>query len=100
MGAKASRSSSAAILKDVVLQEHEVLSHARKVAHEAGIPEAQCVLLRSHKIALALVNHAKKEGVDHIVVGSAGRIGLPRLMLGSIASQIVGGASCPVTVVR
>jgi nucleotide-binding universal stress UspA family protein len=92
--------SSLAILKDVPLREHQVLSHAREVADEVGIPEAQYVLLRSHKIASTLINYAKEKEFDHIVVGSAGRPGFPRLMLGSIAGKIVEEAPCPVTVVR
>jgi nucleotide-binding universal stress UspA family protein len=92
--------SSVDILKDVVLQEHKVLAHAKEVAEEAGIPDAQCVLLRSRKIAHALVDYAKKEGVEQIIVGSGSRAGFARLTLGSIAAQIVGGAHCPVTVIR
>lgn len=99
MGPKARRSSMN-ILKDVALQENEVLSHAKKVAEEAGITEADCVLLRSHKIARTLVDYAKKNGVDHIVIGASDREGLPLLGLGSVATKIIHGASCPVTVIR
>jgi len=99
MEPKASRSS-IAILKDVVLQEHQVLTHAKQVAEEAGIPEVQCVLLRSHKVAFTLIKYAEKEGVDHIIVGSTGSKGLTRLTLGSVAGKIIAEASCPVTVVR
>jgi nucleotide-binding universal stress UspA family protein len=34
------------------------------------------------------------------VVGSQGRTGLSRVLLGSIAEEIVRQAACPVTVVR
>jgi nucleotide-binding universal stress UspA family protein len=70
------------------------------VAEEVGIPEVQCVLLRSHKVASTLVKYAEKEGVDHIIVGSTGSKGLTRLTLGSVAGKIIAEASCPVTVVR
>ena len=98
METKAGRSS-LAILKDVALQEDQVLSHARKVADEAGIPEAKYVLLRSHKIALTLVEYAEEESVDHIVVGSAVHAGFTRGVRGSVAGQIAGGSFCPVTFV-
>jgi nucleotide-binding universal stress UspA family protein len=96
---EASRSS-LTILKDVALKEHQVLTHAREVADKAGIPKVQYVLLRSHKVALALVDYAKEEGVDHILVGSAARQLFTQGVRGSIAGQIVGGAHCHVTVVR
>ena len=98
MKAKANRSS-LAILKDFALQEDHVLSHARKVADEAGIPEAKYVILRSHKIALTLVEYAEEEGVDHIVVGSAVHAGFTRGVRGSVSGQISAGSFCPVTFV-
>jgi nucleotide-binding universal stress UspA family protein len=94
------RRSSVIILKDVALEEHNVLVHAKEVAEKVGAPNVQCVLLRSRKIAATLVKYANQQGVDHIVVGSAGRSGLKRLAMGSIAGRIIEQASCPVTVVR
>lgn len=43
---------------------------------------------------------AEDEGVDHIVIGSHGRDGARRLLLGSVAETVVRRASVPVTVVR
>jgi nucleotide-binding universal stress UspA family protein len=43
---------------------------------------------------------AKEHQVDLIVVGSHGRRGLPRALLGSVAEKIVRTAPCPVLVVR
>ena len=40
------------------------------------------------------------EGADLLVVGSHGRSGLSRLMLGSVAMACVNHAPCPVVVVR
>jgi nucleotide-binding universal stress UspA family protein len=40
------------------------------------------------------------EGADMVVVGSHGRTGLSRLMLGSVAMAVVNHAPCPVVVVR
>jgi len=99
MEPKASRSS-ITILKDVALKEHEVLAHAREVANDAGIPNANSVLLRSHKIASKIVEYAEQEKVDHIVVGTAGSRGLKRLTLGSVADKIIAKVDCPVTVIR
>lgn len=40
------------------------------------------------------------EGADLIVVGSHGRTGFSRLVLGSVAMAVVNHATCPVVVVR
>ena len=47
-----------------------------------------------------IVDTAQTEGADLIVVGSHGRTGLPRVLLGSVASKVVAQASVPVLVVR
>jgi nucleotide-binding universal stress UspA family protein len=99
MEPKASRSS-VSLLKDVALQEHKVLSEAQEVARQNGFSDPDCVLLRSHKISSAVVKYAEKEGFEHIVIGSAGRAGVSRLVLGSVANAIVHEAHCPVTIVR
>lgn len=43
---------------------------------------------------------AKGSSVDLVVVGTRGRRGLPRALLGSVAEKIVRTAPCPVLVVR
>lgn len=50
--------------------------------------------------ARAIVDYADEEGVDHIVIGSHGRTGVTRVLLGSVAENVVRRAPCPVTVVR
>jgi len=41
-----------------------------------------------------------KEGVDLVVMGTSGKHGMDRFLLGSVAEKIVRTASCPVLVVR
>lgn len=48
----------------------------------------------------AIVEIANAQKADLIVVGSHGRTGLKRLLLGSVASHIVAHAHCSVLVVR
>lgn len=43
---------------------------------------------------------AREESVDGIVVGTSGRTGVGRLLLGSVAEKVVRGASCTVMVVK
>ena len=99
MEPKAGRSS-ITILKDVALQEHAVLSHAKKVASDVGISDVRVVLLRSHKTASKIIDYAKQEKIDHIVVGTTGNRALKQLTLGSVADKIIAKTDCPVTVIR
>ena len=59
-------------------------------------------LVRAHGSdpAEAIVSYAERNGYHHIIVGSEGRTGAKRMLLGSVAGDIVNRAHCPVTVVR
>jgi nucleotide-binding universal stress UspA family protein len=48
----------------------------------------------------AIVDEARKWRADLIVLGSHGRTGLTRLLLGSVAASVVGHSPCSVEVVR
>lgn len=55
---------------------------------------------RVGKPARAILEYAEEEGVDHIVVGSHGRSGVSRVLLGSVAETVTRRSPVPVTVVR
>jgi nucleotide-binding universal stress UspA family protein len=46
------------------------------------------------------VQTARDEGADLIVMGSHGRSGIARLMLGSVATKVVAESTVPVLVTR
>jgi nucleotide-binding universal stress UspA family protein len=50
--------------------------------------------------AQAIVDLAEREGVDMIVMGTHGRTGLSRLLMGSVAEAVVRRAACPVLTVK
>jgi nucleotide-binding universal stress UspA family protein len=50
--------------------------------------------------AREILRVAREVAADLIVIGTHGRTGLPRLLLGSVAEQIVGAATCPVLTVK
>ena len=47
-----------------------------------------------------IVRCAENWGADYIAIGSHGRTGLSRVVLGSVAERVVARASCPVLTVR
>ncbi|SEN11204.1 Nucleotide-binding universal stress protein, UspA family [Halorientalis persicus] len=52
------------------------------------------------KPARAIVEYAAEHDVDRIVMGSHGRSGVTRILLGSVAENVVRNATVPVTVAR
>ena len=78
-----------------------VLARAKTTAEKAGVP-AKAVLreMLSGPAAYPIVREAKKLGADLIVLGTHGRRGVRRLVLGSDAEQVVRTASVPVLLVR
>ncbi|MFC6988592.1 universal stress protein [Haloplanus sp. GCM10025708] len=48
----------------------------------------------------AIVDYAEEHDVDQIVIGSHGRKGVTRVLLGSVAEAVVRRSPVPVTVVR
>jgi nucleotide-binding universal stress UspA family protein len=62
--------------------------------------EMQARLIEEVTPAIGIVQTAKTEGADLIVLGSHGRSGIARLMLGSVANKVVAESAVPVLVVR
>ena len=52
------------------------------------------------KVSSLIIDYAENENVNLIVVGNRGRHGFKRLLLGSVASDIVTYSHCPVLVVK
>jgi nucleotide-binding universal stress UspA family protein len=78
-----------------------VLDEARKRARKAGV-RAKTVLLESadRTPAAGIVSQARKQRADLIVLGTHGRRGVRRLVMGSDAEQVVRTAPAPVLLVR
>lgn len=51
-------------------------------------------------VVAALVDYAEREQADLIVIGTRGRSGISKMLLGSVASGVVTYSPCPVLVVK
>ncbi|NHN43081.1 universal stress protein [Halorubellus sp. JP-L1] len=79
-------------------QAEELFEGARARASEAGVEvETETVVGRPTR---AINDYAEEHDVDHVVMGSHGRSGVSRVLLGSVAEGVVRRAPVPVTVVR
>lgn len=77
-----------------------ILDNAAAAAKKAGAANPKIASVKSRDAARAIVVFAEDKGIDHIVVGTGGKGGLKRLLLGSVSSDVVARAHCPVTVAR
>ncbi len=80
---------------------HEAEKHAKAVkeaAQKEGVTAKAFVL--SGKPADAIIETAKEANADLIVVGSHGRTGLEKLLMGSVAERVIVLATCAVLVVK
>lgn len=78
-----------------------LLDEARQALEPLGI-EVDTVLLESRgsRVAQVIVERARQTGADLIVLGTHGRRGVGRVLLGSDAEQVARTASVPVMLIR
>lgn len=80
-------------------QATQVLSAARDMADTAGIA-VQTIHVPQQRPADAIVQTASERGCDTIVMGSHGRRGIQRMLLGSQAAEVLARATIPVLIVK
>jgi nucleotide-binding universal stress UspA family protein len=91
----------AEILDATAIAADPVLAGAAQAsAGIAGGQQLRFIRLYGNDIAATLVEFAETDQYDHIVMGSNGRRGVKRLLVGSVANEVVLRAHCPVTIVR
>ena len=56
--------------------------------------------MTSNSPATEIVNYARRNGIDLIVMGTHGRGAIAHLLMGSVAERVVRTAPCPVLTVR
>ena len=85
----------------------ELIRKGADAALGAFVEEAQKrgIVVRSSRAQCgvpwhAIVNAARDGSYDLVVLGTHGRTGLPRVLLGSVAENVVRHAHCPVLSVR
>lgn len=86
--------------KLIAMEEQEAKDLLSAFRERAGASPAALVFVEMGKPASKIVEGARSWRADLIVIGSHGRGGVERLLLGSVAESVVRHASCPVLVVR
>ena len=93
----------------VSLKPAEVLSEARAalerdlrqilVSRRASDVKVE-IVMREGNVVREILAQARESRVDPVVIGSHGRGGVQRLVLGSIAEKVLRRATCPVLTIR
>ncbi|MDO9360227.1 MAG: universal stress protein [Polaromonas sp.] len=78
---------------------NEAIASARLMFENKGIPVTTSVV-EGHAVYKGILETAGSTNADLIVMGSHGRKGLEKLVLGSVASQVLSNAHLPVLIVR
>ena len=84
-------------------EAHEWLDKVGKLTSSQKANDAihfKSQIEESMSVAGTIVDFAENQNIDLIVVGSRGRSGFTKLLLGSVASRVVTYASCPVLVIK
>jgi nucleotide-binding universal stress UspA family protein len=78
------------------------LNQVDRLSKENNVPQFKSEIIEDvvSRIGGAIVKYAENEKVDLIVVGTRGRSGLKRMLIGSVASDILHYAHCPVMIVK
>jgi len=84
---------------DLLAAFEQRLLAAKHVAEAAGAHGVQTKLLMG-PISGEITDYAAAQGFDLIAIGTHGRTGLTRFLLGSVAEKVVRTAPCPVLAVR
>jgi nucleotide-binding universal stress UspA family protein len=85
-------------VEDLVRKAKGFVSDVKKQAEAAGVNAETFV--GEAEASEAITNLAKEQGANMIIIGSHGRTGLRRLLMGSVAEMVIGHAPCPVLVVK
>jgi nucleotide-binding universal stress UspA family protein len=84
------------------LLERDARANFSKLLKRKRLQPQDCelVLARGTDFADIIARQAKRLRVSMIVMGSHGRTGLRRLLLGSVAERTIRYAACPVLIVK
>jgi len=81
--------------------EKEVIRYLESIKNRASKENVDCEIIvhLSEEPYQDIIDEAAKNQVNMIIVGTHGRTGLKRLMMGSVTAKVIGHATCNVLVV-
>jgi nucleotide-binding universal stress UspA family protein len=86
-------------LEAATAEAHDAIRSAREAVEAAGV-KVDTRVVEAHAAWRGILETATELGSDIVVMGSHGRRGLEKLVLGSVAQRVLSHAHIPVMVVR
>ncbi|MGI0045233.1 MAG: universal stress protein [Nitrososphaeraceae archaeon] len=74
------------------------IAHPEKNEHHIRLKSE--VIVTSTSVPAAIIDYASKNRVNLIVIGTRGRSGIKKVLLGSVAQEIIRESRCPVLVAK
>jgi len=85
-------------IRELLLKEgKDAVQQAEKLAKDAGVDFDMAVA--EGNPGSEIISYAEKAGMDIIIMGTVGRTGLDRFLLGSVAEKVVRNSKIPVLTV-
>ena len=88
------------IKENVAKEAAPWFERVQKEADSAGVAVKTDVIDAVLSVVEEILDYADRKKIDLIVIGSRGRTGFKKLLLGSIASGLITHAACPVMVIK
>ncbi|AKB81496.1 Universal stress protein [Methanosarcina barkeri 3] len=86
------------IYEGLEIQAQQAVDYVKGLGEKKGI-NVESIVLEGVPVD-ELIHYAEENGMDIIVMGTLGRTGIERLLLGSVAGNVVRYSKVPVVVVR
>ncbi len=79
----------------------KILARAQNKISQAGIEhETKLMVSQGERIVDVIIKEAKNNSADLIIIGTHGRTGFSRILLGSVAEGVVRTAHIPILLIR
>ena len=79
-------------------QAAELFEDAQRIADEYGV--TLTTVVETGPPARTIVEYVTEHEIDHVVMGSHGRSGVSRILVGSVAESVIRNAPVSVTIAR
>ncbi len=99
-GGSVNQSSMERIIEHVKREAQTWFDEVQEKCNEYNVKLRREIIVNPGSLVGAIVDYAEHEGVNLIVMGTRGRSGFKKLLLGSTASGVITYAYCPVLVVK
>ncbi len=88
------------LLKKAKDETAEWFNKIKKNATENGVEVKTETVEDLYSVSAAIVKYAESENIDLIIMGSTGKTGFKRLLLGSVANDVVIHSPIPVMIIK